>query len=121
MTTTLTNYQQAARTLLDQGFEELAAGDTRQASEKGWGATAQMLKAVAEQRGWEHKSHAALFKVVNKTVAATGDLNIHSRFAIANALHQNFYENLAESEYVLNGLQEIRWLIDRLEVLLETE
>ena len=31
-------YQEAARQLLDQGFAELADGDTRQASEKGWGA-----------------------------------------------------------------------------------
>ena len=29
--------------------EELAAGDTRQASEKGWGAAAQMVKSVAAQ------------------------------------------------------------------------
>ena len=86
-------YSQAARLLLDQGFEELAAGDTRQASEKGWGAAAQMLKAVAEQRGWEHQNHAALFKVISKIVAETGDRDINNQFATANALHQNFYEN----------------------------
>ena len=34
--TTLT-YQDAARHLLAQGFEELSGGDSRQASEKGWG------------------------------------------------------------------------------------
>ena len=114
-------YSQAARLLLDQGFEELAAGDTRQASEKGWGAAAQMLKAVAVTKGWEHQSHAALYKVVNKIVAETGDLSIRDRFFAANGLHQNFYENWGDNEYVLAGLQKVRKLIDRLEVLLETE
>ncbi|MYH56362.1 MAG: hypothetical protein F4135_09610, partial [Acidimicrobiia bacterium] len=36
-------YRDAARHLLAQGFAELEAGDTRQASEKGWGAAAQMV------------------------------------------------------------------------------
>ena len=31
-------YREDSRTLLDQGREELARGDVRQASEKGWGA-----------------------------------------------------------------------------------
>lgn len=44
-------YQNASRSLLAQGFAELARGDLRQASEKGWGAAAQMLKSIAEQRG----------------------------------------------------------------------
>jgi hypothetical protein len=42
-------YRTASKQLLAQGFTELASGDARQASEKGWGAAAQMLKAVAEQ------------------------------------------------------------------------
>ena len=113
-------YRQAARTLLDQGFEELAAGDTRQASEKGWGAAAQMLKAIAQQRGWEHQSHAAIYKVINKIVAETADKSISSMFFAANGLHQNFYENWGDAEYVTNGLEDVRKLIDRLEPLLET-
>ena len=44
-------YQQASQRFLAQAKQELAAGDLPQASEKGWGATAQILKAVAEQRG----------------------------------------------------------------------
>ena len=35
-------YQTASRHLLAQARVELAAGDTRQASEKGWGAAAQI-------------------------------------------------------------------------------
>ena len=44
-------YQVASRQLLRQGREELAKGDTRQAAEKGWGAAAQIVKAIAESRG----------------------------------------------------------------------
>ena len=38
----------------------LAEGDLLQASEKGWGAAARMVKAVAETRGWRHSSHLAI-------------------------------------------------------------
>ncbi len=115
--TTLT-YQDAARHLLAQGFEELAAGDSRQASEKGWGAAAQMIKAVASSRGWKHNTHASLYRVIDRLVKETGDKGIHLRFATANALHQNFYENWGSTDYVAGGLAEVRGLLDRLEPLL---
>ena len=53
-------YQQASERLLAQARQEQADGDLAQASEKGQGATAQMLKAVAEQRGWENHRHPPL-------------------------------------------------------------
>ena len=48
---TTRQYQQASAHFLAQAGQELVAGDLPQASEKGWGATAQMLKAIADQRG----------------------------------------------------------------------
>ena len=51
-------YKSAGRELLEKARDELAQGDLRQASEKGWGAAAQMVKAVAERRGWRHDGHA---------------------------------------------------------------
>ena len=116
--TTLT-YQDAARDLLAQGFEELAQGDSRQASEKGWGAAAQMIKAVASSRGWQHNSHASLYRVIGRLVKETGDDAIHLRFATANALHQNFYENWGDADYVASGLRDVRTLLNRLEPLLD--
>ena len=44
-------YSHRSDTLIAQAGIELAAGDVTQASEKGWGAAVQMVKAVAEQRG----------------------------------------------------------------------
>lgn len=116
--TTLT-YQDAARHLLTQGFEELAQGDSRQASEKGWGAAAQMIKAVASSRGWSHDSHASLYGVIDRLVRETGDEGIRDRFRSANALHQNFYENWGSADYVAGGLAEVRGLLDKLEPLLD--
>ena len=108
-------YRIASRQLLAQGFTELASGDVRQASEKGWGAAAQMLKAVAEQRGWQHNSHGALYRVVDRLVQETGDRDIHTLFGAANGLHVNFYENWATDASIENGLQDMERLLDKLE------
>ncbi|MDE0169167.1 MAG: PaREP1 family protein [bacterium] len=112
-------YQEAARQLLVQGFAELAEGDSRQASEKGWGAAAQIIKAVASNRGWKHDSHAALYRVVGNLVTETRDDGIRKRFTTANALHQNFYENWGDADYVSGGLADVKDLLDKLEPLLE--
>ena len=113
-------YRVAGWGLLAQGRRELAQGDTRQASEKGWGAAAQMVKAVAERRGWAHQSHAALYRVVSRLVAETGDGDIRNLFYIASALHTNFYENWDTAENVAGALDEIRRLLDKLEPLAAT-
>ena len=48
---TTQQYQQTSERFLAHTRQELAAGDLPQASEKGWGAAAHMLNAIAEQRG----------------------------------------------------------------------
>ncbi len=111
-------YHDAARTQLAQGVEELAEGDVRQASEKGWGAAAQMVKAVASRRGWRHDGHAALFAVIDRLVAETGNAGLGRRFHVANSLHQNFYEDWQSAEAVGRGLADVGRLIDELEPLL---
>ena len=57
-------YQVASGQLLRQAREEVATADVRQASEKGWGAAAQMVEAIAARRDWEHQGHRELFQVV---------------------------------------------------------
>ena len=51
------DYRQQARYFLSKSREYLAEGDLHQASEKGWGAAAWMVKAVAETHGWEYGRH----------------------------------------------------------------
>ena len=110
-------YKDASRYLLAQAESELAQGDIRQASEKGWGAAAQMVKSVAETRGWTHRSHASLYTVIARLVTETGDDDIRRLFAVAGDLHVNFYENWNNAENVAAGLADVRRLLDRLDSL----
>ena len=108
-------YREAAWELLGQAVEELGEGDCRQASEKGWGAAAQMVKAVAESRGWEHETHSALFQAIDRVVEETKDNRIVRDFLSANALHQNFYENRIPQPLVVQGLEQVTRLLGRLD------
>lgn len=110
-------YLAASRHLLAQAREELTRSDVRQASEKGWGAAAQIVKSVAENRGWEHRSHAALFNAVSLLVSETGDADIRRLFHVASALHVNFYEDWDNAENVASGLDDVERLLGKLELL----
>lgn len=112
------NYSSASRGLLAQASEELAKGDLRQASEKGWGAAAQMVKAVAERRSWEHTGHALLYQVVRRLVEETGDNQLGTFFHVAGNLHSNFYEDWLPQEMVQSALDSVMEMVDRLEQLL---
>lgn len=111
-------YRNDSRTLLAQGRAELAQGDVRQASEKGWGAAALMLKAIAEQRGWEHGTHRHLSRMASRLRAETGDRDIYRWYQVADALHGNFYEDETAPEDIGESLDDVARLLDKLEPLL---
>ena len=54
-------YSDTGRDFLARARTYLAEEDLLQASEKGWGAAAQMVKAAAESRGWRHRGHRDLY------------------------------------------------------------
>ena len=108
---TTQTYQQASQRFLAQAKQELAAGDLPQSSEKGWGATAQILKAVAEQRGWEHSRHRHHLVTVSRLRAETGDGDIRRLFNTASALHENFYENMMSAEDIAESLDDVQALL----------
>lgn len=108
----------ASVTLIEQAETELAAGDVRQASEKGWGAAAQIVKAVAQQRDLPHHNHAALYRVVDQLATETGDDDIYLLFQVANQLHVNFYENWNSSENVSRALTAVHRFVEKLSPLL---
>ena len=105
---TTQTYQQASQRFLAQAQAELAAGDLQQASEKGWGAVAQMLKAIANQRGWEHERHRHLSRAASRLRAETGDRDLYRFFSVANDLHGNFYENEMSAQDIADGLDDRR-------------
>ena len=111
------NHWETSRRLIIQADAELAAGDPIQASEKGWGAAAHAIKAVAQERGWRHDNHARLFGIANRLVAETGESAIVELFGIASDAHKNFYEGDMSQERVADSLEDIRTLLDILDNL----
>ena len=93
-------------------------GDIGQASEKGWGATAQIIKAVAEERGWEHIRHAQLIATVRRVVAETGDQELWLSFGAARDLHENFYEEEMASDDVDFHLAQVSGFVEKMRGLL---
>ena len=106
------NHWATSRRLIIQADAELAAGDRIQASEKGWGAAAHAIKAVAQERGWRHDNHARLFGIANMLAAETGDSRIRRFFNAASETHKNFYEGNMSKEDIADNLAKIRTLLD---------
>ena len=117
---TTQKYRQDSRTLLAQARSELTIVHVRQASEKGWGAAALMLKAIAEQRGWEHGKHRHLSRVASRLRAETGDRDIYCWYQVADALHGNFYEDETAPEDIDDSLNDVERLLDKLEPVLDS-
>ncbi len=106
-TDTSAHYLTAARAYLTDG-------DLLQASEKGWGAAAEMVKAVAEARGWPHTTHRDLWRVVNRVAEEAGDRQMRVHFHTAGSLHMNFYEGWLPQEAVEDGLSQVEELLRKL-------
>ena len=106
-----------SRQFLRQAQEEFAQGDRLQASEKAWGAAAHAVKAVAQQRGWQHDGHRYLFEAIDKIYRETDDPQIRDLFRIANSLHMNFYENWQTDDLVQDGVERVGVLLEKLEPL----
>jgi len=111
-------YVKLAEKHLREAEDLLAGGDFVQASEKLWGAAALMVKAVAAARGLLLRSHGDLFKFVKSLGDETGDAELRRLFAVASALHQNFYESWLPPEVVKEYAQDVKQLIQKLKDLL---
>lgn len=113
-----TQYAARGRKFLAQASEELERDDLEQASEKGWGAAAQMMKAAAAERGWRHGQHRLLFEVARRLAEEAENEQIYDSFAIANSLHANFYEGFLRAEDVALHLRRVDELVERVESVL---
>lgn len=114
----MNTYQKQSRIFLTQSFEELEKGDLPQASEKGWGAATQILKAIAQERGWEHFSHRDVMRTVDTLSKEADDPELRYLFAYAGYLHVNFYENAHSLETIEGYLQRVVRFVDKAEGLL---
>lgn len=110
-------YTDDAGALLSHARRELEDGDLRQASEKGWGAAALMLKAVAERRGWDHERHRHFANAAGRLGAELGNRDVVRFFQVAESLHGNFYEDHFPPEVISESLDDMERLLDLLERL----
>jgi len=88
--------------------------DYVQASEKFWGAAAEMVKAIAAKRGSELRSHGELYQFVTSLSKEFNAPEFLRLFGLASALHQNFYENWLSPEMVVDYGEAVKELVTRL-------
>lgn len=116
---TTQKYRDDSRILLAQARTEMAGGDLRQASEKGWGAAALMIKAVAERRGgdWEHSRHRHFATAAARLRSELGNRDVVRLFNVAESLHINFYEDHWTPSTVAEALDDVEQFLDLLDPL----
>ena len=93
-------YAELSRWCIGEADSYLRRRNNIQASEKGWGAAAQALKAVAEERGWNHGGHGLIVDVAKQVADEQNRPDLVSMFGIAQALHTNFYENWLDTDII---------------------
>lgn len=86
----------------------LQKGDYAQASEKLWGAAAEITKAVAEKRGRKTRTHSDLWEIVEELHAESPELTLLEDFYAASHLHSNFYEDELRPSAVDVGAEAVR-------------
>ena len=83
-----------SRRLIQQARDELDRGDRLQATEKVWGALAQMLKAHGQQRGWFNLGgHRTVGHIARQLSDEYDDRRIITAYVAADNGHRNFYDN----------------------------
>ena len=106
-----------AREFLDRSKAYLQQGDLHQASEKGWGAAAHLVKAVAAANNWSYEHHDDFDSVVTNARQRYRQPSLRQYSNSAHALHRNYYkrglllnadtieESIGDVEAMLNVLQ----------------
>ena len=110
-------YAAMSRRYMERAERYLRGGDRIQASEKGWGAVAGALKSVAEERGWNHRSHRLLDDIAEQLAAEWGRPEVRYLFDTGERLHINFYEDFMARDAIAARLGEIKTLLQTLETL----
>ena len=102
---TTATYRAAAHHLLQQTNTEFHQGDLRQASEKAWGAAAQITKAYAQNQT-PPTYHRSLKDIARDIAANTNNQDFLILFNSIEQLHINFYENNRTAAVVQAGIED---------------
>ncbi len=110
-------YAALSREYIQRADGYLRAGDRVQASEKGWGAVAEAVKSIAEERGWNHQGHRLLNDIASLLAEEWGRPDVRRLFIIARDLHINFYEDLMDLGDIAASVSDAKTLLQELEIL----
>ena len=103
---------------LREAEELLKKGDGIRASEKGWGAAAQIVKAAAAREGKVLRTHGELWKYVSGLRERRKDEEIGVLWDRANSLHINFYENRLPLKEVEIRIRDVRKFVEKVKALI---
>ncbi len=117
------SYMQMSRRFIEQSRLHLEEGDRLQASEKVSVGVATSVKAIAQQRGWRHDSHALRTSIVSQLGGEIGQSSqaaqtLYRGRAAANEEHQNQYENVLSEEDILRDIGIAESFVEEIEQLL---
>lgn len=104
---------------LREADELMRKEDYPQASEKLWGAAAEMIKAVAATRGLALGTHRSISDFVTRLHTEHPEWRLADKFAHANNLHINFYEDWLSPELVEEGRTAVKDLVAHLKKLIQ--
>jgi hypothetical protein len=110
-------YAELSRHFIEKADEYLRLEDRVQASEKGWGAVAEAIKSIAEQRGWNHQGHRLLNDVAFQLSVEWGRRDVKLVYDAIEKLHINFYEDTMELDDVAASVHDAKNLLLELENL----
>ena len=114
-TETANRHSDLSRRLIQQAKYELdQKGDRVQACEKAAGAVAHAVKAIAEERQWRHGSHNLRRTVVDLVSAEFQLPDLILLQAVADQLHENFYEDRFHDAQLRERLQRATELVEQL-------
>ena len=114
-------HAQTARDFLAASDREFAAGDHLQGSEKLYGAVAQAIIAICQQRGWRYKSHRAMQQAVTNLSREYNDPTLLNGYLAANKFHENFFHDNMEDYEVEENRPGVHYFVGQLLALLDSE
>ena len=111
-------HAQISRRFLAQAKTHLDKGARLQAGEKVWGVAAHALKAIGEQRGWDHDGHVNVIDIAEHLGREFGlEKPFYRYMNSAEFGHKNFYNNKRSESLLRLALADVETLVGELAII----
>ncbi len=113
----VTDHVNLARNFLERSKSYLAQGDLHQASEKGWGAAAHIVKAAAAANGWDYERHDDFDSVVINARQKYRHPSLRQYGNSAHSLHRNYYKRslLLNASVIQEEIDDVERMVNTLQ------